>query len=67
MFSLEDTLKEEREEGRKEEREKERKRFALSMLKDDFDVETIIKYTKLLKEEVQALAKKHGLKLKRSK
>ena len=63
MFSMQDILNEAREEVRKE----VRKKFALSMLKDDFDVQTIIKYTELLEKEVQALAKKHGLKLKRSK
>ena len=62
MFSMQDILNEAREEGRKE----VRKKFALSMLKDDFDVESIIKYTKLLEKEVQALAKEHGLKLKYS-
>ena len=66
MFSMQDTLKEEREEGRKEEREKERKRFALSMLKDYFNVEVIVKHTGLLEKEIQTLAKKHGLKLKYS-
>ena len=62
MFSLEDTL----EEVREEEREEGRKRLALMMLKDYFNVEIIIKYTGFLEKELQALAKKHGLKLKYS-
>ena len=62
MFSLQDTL----EEVREEEREEGRKRLALRMLKDSFNVEIIISYTEFLEEELQALAKKHGLKLKYS-
>ena len=53
------------EKGREEGREEERKKLALSMLEDDFNVEVIIKHTSLLEEEVQTLAKEHGLKLKR--
>ena len=65
MFTLQDTLNEEREVGREEGR-KEREKTALTMLKDGLNVESIIKYTSFLKKEVQALARKHGLKLKRS-
>ncbi len=68
MFSLQDTLDEVMEKGikkgiekgiekgRKEGRLEERKKLALSMLKDDFNVEVICKHTGLSKEEIRQLS-----------
>ena len=55
-----------REEGIEKGREEERKKLALSMLKDDFNVDIIIRHTGLVKAEIEHLAKKHGLSLKHS-
>ena len=70
MFSLQDSMNEVREEGLKEGikkgiekgiekgREEERRKLALSMLKDDFNIEVIRKHTNLSEAEIRRLANK---------
>ena len=47
-----------REEGREEGRAQGKEQIAMDMLQDNVAIETIVKYTKLSIEEVEALAKK---------